>query len=142
MRVRIVTELSCYMDNQPGMLAKIAQELADKGISVKGIQSFDGQLQSLVRLVVDKPDVAEQILRDFGVDLISRPEVMEVLIKNEVGGLAEVTTLLGQHDMNINSLYSTDGLGTYGMAYIRVDDVEKATEMLNSRLPHFEGISF
>lgn len=138
MRVKIVTELSCYMDNHPGMLAKISQKMADKKINVKGIQSYEGQLQCLVRLVVDKADLAEQVLRDFGVDLISRPEVIEVLIKNKIGGLAEVTTLLGNQEINIDSIYSTDGLGALGIAYIRVDDVERASRILNEILPPLE----
>ena len=136
-RVRITTELSCYVDNTPGMLGQIAKKMADNGIDIIGIQSYEGQLQSLVRLCVNNMDVAEKVLRDVGVDLISRPEVMEVLIRNEVGGLAEVTSLLGQHGININSLYATDGVDeTFARAFIRVDDIELAKKILEKELPH------
>jgi hypothetical protein len=135
-RVRILTEVSCYMKNVPGMLGRLLKNLALKGVNIDGIQSYDGQLQSLVRLVVDKPDVAEAVLRESGVDLISLPEIIEVLTKNEMGGLAKVTSILGEHEINIISIYSTDGIDEkFGRTYIRVDDVEHAATVLKEALP-------
>lgn len=135
MRAKIVNEISCYMENKPGMLARLAQRLAEENISVTGIQSYDGQLQSLVRVVVDKPDLTEKILREQGVELISRPEIIEVQVRNAPGGLAEITSLLGNHEININSIYSTDGLNeNIGRSYIRVEGVDTAVELLNREL--------
>jgi hypothetical protein len=134
-RVRVLTEVSCYMKNVPGMLGLLLKNLAEKGVNIDGIQSYDGQLQSLVRLVVDKPDIAEEILRESGVDLISLPEVIEVLTTNQVGGLAKVTSVLGDHDINIISIYSTDGVDEkFGRSYIRVHDTEKAAKILEAEL--------
>lgn len=134
-RVRILTEVSCYMKNVPGMLARLLSELAEKKVDIYGIQSFDGQLQSLVRLVVDKPDIAEKVLRDSGVELISLPEVIEVLTKNEVGGLAKITSTLGKKGINIVSIYSTDGVDeTFGRTFIRVEDAQEALQVLQDAI--------
>ncbi len=124
------------MKNIPGMLGRLLQKLAEKDVAIDGIQSYDGQLQSLVRLVVDKPDVAEEVLRESGVDLISLPEIIQVLTQNEVGGLAKVTNILGKHNVNIISIYSTDGIDEkFGRTYIRVEDVEHAASLLEKELP-------
>lgn len=130
-----MTEVSCYMKNVPGMLGRLLRELAEKKVNIVGIQSYDGQLQSLVRLIVDKPQITEQVLRKSGVDLISLPEVVEVLTANEIGGLAKVTNILGENSINIESIYSTDGVDErFGRTYIRVHDVQHAAEVLEREL--------
>lgn len=128
----IVTELSCYMDNRPGVIAMIAQKLAEKNVDVKGIQNYEGQLQSLVTMVVDNDEEAEKILRGFGVELVTINEVISLEIKNKVGGLAAVTKLLGDNNINLDSCYLTDSNGDCNIAYLRVADNEKALKVLNT----------
>lgn len=131
MKVQIVTEISCYLDNKPGNLAKVTENLAAAQVNVKGIQAYEGSLQSLVMMVVDKTDIAEQVLRDsMGISLISRTDILEVAIANRVGGLAEVSRIFGKHGVNIKSLYSCDNVGERSQAYFRVDDVEIAMKLL------------
>ncbi len=135
MRARKVTEITCYVENQPGMLAGITKAFADRGVLIHGVQAYEGQLQSLVRMVVDQVDEAEKILRSFGVSALSKPDCLEVQVECKVGGLAEISNLLGQHDINIDSLYSADTPGSYTFSYFRVHDVDKAVEVINATLP-------
>lgn len=128
--VKVVTEISCYLDNQPGVLATITQKLADKGIDILGIQAYEGQLQNLVTMVVDKVDMAEKILRSFGVELISRKDVLSVKVKNEVGSLAKVTSLLGNNEINLESFYVTASSSEGNTAYLRLSDTSKAVKVL------------
>lgn len=132
MRARIVTELSFYLENKPGILARLATVLADAGVNIKGFQAYEGTLQSLVMMVIDRVDVAENILRGkIGVSLISRTDILEVDVPNRVGGLAGVSGLFGKHGVNIESIYSVDNNSPTSAAYIRVDDVEFAAKVLN-----------
>lgn len=135
MRVRIVTELSFYLENRPGILAQMTTALAHQKVNVEGLQTYDGSVEALVLLVVDKPDLAEQILRDeLQVEILSRTDILEIDIINQVGGLAEIANLFAQHDINIKSIYSIDGHETSTPAFVRVDDVEKSQQLLNQAL--------
>lgn len=132
MRARIVTELSFYLENKPGILARLATVLAEAQVNIKGLQAYEGSLQSLVMIVVDKIDSTEDILREkIGVSLISRTDILEIDVPNRVGGLAGVSGLFGKHGVNIKSIYTVDNPSPTSSAYIRVDDVEFAAKILN-----------
>lgn len=131
MKARIVTELSCYLDNKPGNLAKLTELLAQAKVNIKGIQAYEGSMQSLVMLVVDKTDVAEKVLREMGISMISQTDILEVDVPNRVGGLAEVARIFGKHGVNIKTLYSCDNLSEDSAAYFRVDDVELSQKVLS-----------
>ena len=132
MRARVVTEISCYVDNQPGMLSKMTQLFSRNNVNIQGIQVYEGQLQSLIMLVVNQPAVAEKILRDLGIELISESDILEVQVPNRVGGLEGVATLLGSKGINIKTVYSSDGHGDLGIAYIKVDQVQEGLKLINS----------
>jgi len=131
MKARIVTEISCYLDNKPGNLAKLTELLAQAGINIKGIQAYEGSLQSMVMLVVDQAELAEDVMRKMGITMISHTDILEVDVPNRVGGLAEVARLFGKHGVNIKTLYSCDNIGESSAAYFRVDDVELSYKILN-----------
>ncbi|MGE3278988.1 MAG: ACT domain-containing protein [Candidatus Altimarinota bacterium] len=130
MKARIVTEISCYLDNKPGNLAQLTELLAQGGVNIKGIQAYEGSLQSMVMLVVDQPDTTEQVMRKMGITMISYTDILEVDVPNRVGGLAEVSRLFGKHGVNIKTLYSCDNVGESSAAYFRVDDVELSLKAL------------
>lgn len=153
MRARIVTEISCYLDNKPGILAKLTSQLAEAGINIKGMQAYEGSLQSLVMLVVDKNEVAEKVMRDIGISMISLTDILEVDVPNRVGGLAEISQLFAKHGINIKSMYSADTDAPTSASYIRVDKVEESQKILNEsevkpaleidpkKVPHQRAIS-
>jgi len=130
--VKIVIELCCYLENKPGNLAEVAKRLAEKKININGIVTYEGQLQSLVRIAVDNVDLAEKVLRGMGVDLVSRYELLEVDVINKVGGLAKIAAVLGENGINIESIYATGGGTEYALAYIRVSDLDQAKSILEN----------
>jgi len=131
MKARIVTELSCYLDNKPGNLARLTELLAQERVNIKGFQAYEGSLQSLVMLVVDKIDEAEKVLRSMGITMISHTDILEVSVPNRLGGLAEVARIFGKHGVNIKTMYSCDNTDPTSAAYFRVDDVELSHKILN-----------
>jgi len=131
MKARIVTEISCYLDNKPGILAKLTDLLAQGGVNIKGLQAYEGSLQSMIMLVVDQTELAEKIMRDMGITMISQTDILEVDVPNRVGGLADVSRLFGEHGVNIKTLYSCDNIAETSAAYFRVDNVELSVKILN-----------
>ncbi|MDP2691771.1 MAG: hypothetical protein Q8O95_05215 [bacterium] len=137
MSARIVTEVSCYMKKAPGTLGLLSEEVAKAGVNIQGIQVYEGQLQSLLMLVVDKIEITEEVLRKMGTDLIARTDILEVDFPNRVGGFAGVAKVLGKNDINILSIYFSGTPHSSGdqdwcrIGYVKVDDVEKARRLLN-----------
>jgi len=130
MEPKIVTEISCYVENKPGIMAKLSRKLAENKIFIDGIQVYEGQLQSLLLLVVDDSDKAEKVLREQGIDLITRTDILEVNVDNKIGGLANVVKKFEDNGVNIKTIYSSKSTSDMGCAYIRVDDVKAASDLL------------
>jgi len=132
MRARIVTEISCYLDNKPGILARLTARLAGANVNINGMQSYEGSLQALVMMVVDKTELAEETMRAMNIHLISLTDILEVDVASRVGGLSEVTAILGKSNINIKSFYLVDNHSLASTAYIRVDEVEDSQRVLNT----------
>jgi|CXWL01.1.fsa_nt_gi hypothetical protein len=131
MRARIVTEISCYLDNKPGIVANLSSRLAKADININGMQVYEGSLQSLVMVIVNQTDLAEKVMREMNIDMISLTDILEVDVASRIGGLAEITTILGENNINIKSFYLVDNHSLASTAYIRVDEVEESQRLLN-----------
>lgn len=131
MNYKVVTEISCYIENKPGILASISSKLAEAGVFIDGIQVYEGQLQSLVLLVVDDNEKTEQVLRNAGIDLITKTEILDVEISHAIGGLASFMKIFEKGKVNIKTIYSSNSTTDISMAYVKVDDINRAIEVLD-----------
>ena len=130
-------EISLFLKNQPGELAKLSELLAGQGINIDAITIQDASAYvqnlfeargkslkrlassasyssmkrdsaqfALIRLVVDQPDKAIDLLRteDY---LFDSKEVVAVEIVNKPGEFLKITRKLGQEAININYVYGS-----------------------------------
>ncbi|MDF2379116.1 MAG: ACT domain-containing protein [Candidatus Gracilibacteria bacterium] len=132
MKIKKVTEVSCYMENKPGVLGKVAGALDQEGIKIIGLHSYEGHLQNMTRFVLADKDLtkSEMILRSLGIDLITQIGVLEVLFQSKSGFIAKLTSLLGEAGINIQVMYFTESPDGATMAYITVSNTDKALEIL------------
>ncbi|MDP3975991.1 MAG: hypothetical protein Q8P95_03675 [bacterium] len=134
MPTTLATQLSFYIANEPGVIGRVCQQMAEHSINIEGIQAAEGQLEQLLRLTPDDPDKAEAALRKMGVELVSREKVLRVPIRRGEGALAEIAKRLGQHGINIDSFFAiepADG-DSNCLVYINASDPEKGFEVLKS----------
>ena len=57
-------QLTIGLENRPGRLAHVCRCLADRKINIMALSVADATEQSLLRLVVDKPDEATKMLKE------------------------------------------------------------------------------
>ena len=120
MPVSAAKQLSLFLENRPGVLAKLCRAMAAARISLKAISVSDSVDHAVVRVVVDKPARACRLFEDHNV-LVIESEVLAVDIPDRPGELGKVAARLSKAGLNINYLYgsSPDGQG-HGTLYLRV----------------------
>ena len=59
----MIKQLSIFVENKAGRLAEITAELAKAGVDIRALSVADTTNFGILRLIVDKPDEAERILR-------------------------------------------------------------------------------
>jgi hypothetical protein len=126
-----VRQLTLFLENRPGILADLCAHLCDQGINFRAVMTLDSTDTGAVRIVVDKPDNAEEILTAGGI-AHSTTECLAVQMPNYPGGLAEVARQLSVAGVNIDYMYgsSTTGSGT-ALGIFGVSDLERALQHLS-----------
>ena len=97
-------ELTIRTEDRPGTLGKVCRALADQRVNILAFQSFPVEENSLVRLVVDNPTTAKQVLNTERLSY-TETEVAQVKLPNRPGELARAASRLGEANININYAY-------------------------------------
>jgi hypothetical protein len=128
--MKVVRQLSLFLENKPGALAAVCQALAKKKINIFAISVLDAVDHAVVRMVVSDWHKATHLLGDHGVLVIER-EVILLEGRSRPGELASIAKKLADHKINIEYAYSaTPPDATRGAMILRVDNLAKAKRCL------------
>ncbi len=129
--IRIERQLAVFLDNRPGMLARTCQALAKAQVNILALSILDTVDHAVVRMIVDKPKDAEQVLAGLHAVVQAR-EVIVVEVPNEAGVLAKIAERLTEAGINIEYAYCTSAkpheTGTLGL---RTNDLEATINALS-----------
>lgn len=126
----LLNQLSVLIANKKGRLIQVTKVLSDHQINVRAISVFDTPEFGILRLVVDKPDLAYTLLQEHGYS-VNLSKVMAIDLEDKPGCLTRLIAVLDQHDIGIEYMYSfVISQGQSPMMLIKVDDEEKAIACL------------
>jgi hypothetical protein len=128
-------QLSIFVENEPGVLARVAGALADGGVNLRAVSLSDNADVGVLRIVVDDEARATEILEQAGALCVSR-DVVEVALPDRPGALAEAARALADRGINIAYLYgSGGGAGGAATLFLRVAGDAAAADAALGRLP-------
>jgi hypothetical protein len=125
-----VEELNIRLADRPGTLGKLCRALADRNVNILAFQSVPLQGESLVRMVVNDPAAARQVLDSERLSC-TETEVAQVKLRNRPGALATAAAKLGEANININYAYCGVDLDTSApLLVFGVTEVAQAAKVL------------
>jgi hypothetical protein len=99
-------DLTLYLDDQPGELARLGDLLGEAGANIAGLCALtSGGGQAEVHILVDDPTPAFQALEHAGIKIIAEQEVLVLDVKDQPGALGEVARKLGNAGVNLTTAY-------------------------------------
>ncbi len=117
-------ELQVQIANEPGALGRISEILGEHGINIHGF----GVWVATAHLLVGEPEQAAELLRAAGFQL-QVVDVLELIVPDEPGNLAEIAQALGEAGMNIDYSYTvsttTPGAAAFVLAVASMDQAEQ-----------------
>jgi len=128
--MEVVKQLAVFLENQPGALFRLTQDLADKNINIEAISVTDSIDHAVVRLVVDKPLEAVHTIEEKGT-LVVESDLIKVTLQNQAGTMNQLCKKLRIHQVNIEYAYGSTGKEDSNL-YLRVVDVQKALKALEA----------
>ncbi|NLX64463.1 MAG: acetolactate synthase [Clostridiaceae bacterium] len=126
-----VKQVSVFLENKSGRLADVTRVLGSNDIDITALTIADTAEFGILRLIVDNPDKAVEVLRknNFSVDIT---EVIAIRVDNKPGGLSVALNHLQNNNIGIEYMYSYLGNTKDGKAIIiiRVEDIEGTVKIL------------
>lgn len=127
-----VKQLSVFVENKFGRMAEILNALAEKSIDISALSLADTSEFGILRLIVDKPELAAGVLKEEGV-IVKLSDVLAIAIDDTPGGLSKALNVLTNANVAIEYMYAFIGKADgKAMTVIRVDDEFKAIDALNA----------
>ncbi|HEY5915719.1 MAG TPA: ACT domain-containing protein [Verrucomicrobiae bacterium] len=131
--MQITKQLALFLDNRPGTLARLADELAKAKINIYAISTSDTIDHTVIRLVVNDYRKALLLFEEHGT-LVVEDDVLLVEGTNKPGELARLARRLADAKVNIEYCYSaTPAESKRGLLVMRVSNPSKALKVLNTR---------
>lgn len=124
----MITEISVFLPNNPGVLAKFIDLLNNNNIHIKAITAAETPDYGLLLVLVDKPKECIELLEESSYE-ISATTVLAVRFSEDLNSLFDIAKVLGDNKVNIEYLYMTVVNGETLMI-VRVNDNDKAQELL------------
>lgn len=127
-----LTEFALQLEDRPGTLGKLCQDLADQGVNIIAFEAFPQEREnSTVRIVVDNPAAARNVLNKQNISH-NEAEVAQAKLANRPGELARAASRLGEANININYAYVGAETGTNAPVLIfGVADANRAAKILD-----------
>lgn len=127
-----VTEITVFLENQSGSLARLAQTLGERGINILGFTLTNALDHGSLRMVVSSPTDALHLFGEHNL-LALEHDILMVRLKNAPGALTELGNALSKGGVDIEYAYGSAGAASNEATtlFLRVSDVDRAIEILN-----------
>ena len=126
-----ITQITVFLENRPGQLAKAVRLISDAGINLRALSLADTKDFGLLRLIVDDVPKAKAVLSEQSIVL--ETPVIAARMDDVSGALDRILRLLEKTQINVEYMYAFTGAAA-GSAYVvlRVDDSAAAEAALQS----------
>ena len=117
-------QLSVFIENKEGMLKKVLSVLKVNDVNISSLSLADTTEYGLLRLIVNKPELAREKLIQAGFSSMIA-EVVVVKVPHKAGGLQSILELFAEESVNIEYMYTlmTDDIDA--SIVIKTNDLDK-----------------
>ena len=128
----LVKQLFIFVENKPGRLSDIIKLLGENGVNLSALSLADTTNFGVLRLIADKTDVAQAVLRDAGI--VSKcSDVLAVVIDDTPGALTGILDLFTENGVSVEYMYAfSKQLEGKAQMVVKTDSLEKAEALLTS----------
>ncbi len=128
----LIKQLSVFIENKPGRLAAILEELGKHNIDISALSLADTSEYGILRLIVSNPDDAAEVLKNSGV-VVKLTNVLAIAIDDTPGGLSRILSIFVKNSINVDYMYAFVGKVTSkALTVIKVSDPELAEKALSA----------
>ncbi len=121
-------QLTVYVNDVPGSLARVTRALADHKVNIRGLIGVGQETLSPIRMLVDSPGRAKKALRSIGLEA-TEEDVLLVTLADKPGALANVAAKLADAGINILYAYAIASGGKKVNCVLALSDLARASRL-------------
>lgn len=127
----LIKQISVFVENVPGQLSEVSKILGENGIDMSALSLADTSEFGILRLIVNDPEKACDVLRAQNY-IVKQNYVVAAVVDDRPGGLTGVLDILAAANVAVEYMYafvgSKDG---HAVVVIRPDNAEAALKALD-----------
>ena len=128
-----VKQISVFIENRTGRLLEVTRILGKGDINIRALSLADTSEFGILRLIVNKPDTALDLLRNAGFT-VNETEVVAVEVPDRPGGLAEVLGIFSEASLNIEYMYAfVEKMTDHAVMIFRFENIPEAIRLLKDK---------
>lgn len=129
----MIKQLSVFVQNEIGSLAGVTTVLKDNVINLRAIASFDTPEFAILRIVVDQPEKAKEILNSHGF-AVKMSEAVAVELEDKPGALDGMLHVIADAKLGVNYIYSIVlRNGKAPLMIVNTEDLARTAEVLKEK---------
>jgi len=119
----MAVDLTIYLDDRPGELARLGQVLGTAGVNIEGFCAVtSGGGRGELHVLIDDATDAFTALAAADIEVVSEQEVAVMPVDDRPGALGDASRRLGDADVNVTLAY----LATNTRLVFAADDLARA----------------
>lgn len=125
-----ITQISLFLENRSGRIREVCHVLGGADINILSLTVAETKDFGILRLVVDKPDAAVEVLKEHHF-AAHKSDVVVVGVKHAPGGLAHVLDVLATAQINIEYMHALlNKTDDFAYMIFSFDNAEEAVKTL------------
>lgn len=125
-----VKQISIFLENRIGRLQEVAEVLSKNEVNIRALSLADTSDFGILRLIVNKPDEATEILRAAGFT-VRENDVIAAEVEDRPGGLAQLLDLFSGAGISVEYMYAfVERKIDNAVMIFRVESIPKAIKTL------------
>lgn len=129
----LINQISVFLENKSGRLAEVTRVLGLNNIDISALSIADTTDFGILRLIVNKPEEAVEILKENGFT-VSCTNVIAISVPDKPGGLSLALNILDKENIGIEYMYAFVGKAeNEALVILKVADTDKAIKVLKDK---------
>ena len=126
-----VNQVSVFIENRQGRLGEVLQVLKDNDVNILSISLADTTEYGLLRLIVNKPEHAKDVLLKAGFSSMLT-EVLIIKVPHVSGSLQNILSEIAKANVSIEYMYGLSVETTDASIVMKTNELEEACNVLKN----------
>lgn len=126
-----INQVSVFIENRQGRLGEVLQVLKDNDVNILSISLADTTEYGLLRLIVNKPEHARDVLLKSGFSSMLT-EVLIIKVPHVSGSLQTILSAIAKANVSIEYMYGLSVESTDASIVMKTNELKEACQVLKS----------